>query len=241
MPASEMTIQPTRSFLRLAALGALCYVGAQVFQWMVIGVAPTPASPEEAIVNRLLPLARARSVVVMVSFPAVLLAYAGVALCALRRSPGAAIAGFAFAFMFVAVEMAYRSVDVFVVTEQWARLLHDSGNAALTARIVERAALWREIVNALYFPLLLSNALASMALAAGVWNAMDRWCRALSALFIIKAVQAGVRILEMHFGLAWLSSFNFRIYFPITISVYGFTAFWLWLQGERFRTGTSSI
>lgn len=238
-----MTTEPARTFLRLAALGAFLYVAAQVFQWLVIafGSPAAPSSPEAAVLNRLSPLAQARAFAVMASFPAVLLAYVGVAVYLLRRAPGAAITGLVFASIFVALELAYRSIDFFVVTQDWAYRLQESTDASVTASIVDRSAGWRAIVEATYFPLLLSNALASIALAAGVWGVADRSSRVLAVLLVLKALQGTGRILEIHAGIADLSTFNFRIYFPIAIAAYGFMGIWLWMHSVEKRPASVDL
>jgi hypothetical protein len=67
-----------------------------------------------------------------------------------------------------------------------------------------------------------------------VWDRVSRFDQALSVLLFVNAARAFGRILETHAGVEALGGLSARIYLPVTIMLFGFMAFWLWRQGDRY-------
>lgn len=231
------TVPNSRNFFLLAAVCAFLYLAAQIFQAIVLKFwDPITFAVDDAILARLLPLNQIRSVVVLLGFPAVLIAYAGVAMSAFLRSAGAATLGLIFISMFVALELSYRSVDLFLVTQDWAAQYRDTVDPTVRAALGERVGAWEGAVRALYFPLLLGHALGSAFLARAVWDA-NGWNRLMAGLLALNAMRATTRVLELHAGLESLSGFNAAIYMPATLLLFGFMGIWLLRSGLAGRAG----
>jgi hypothetical protein len=67
--------------------------------------------------------------------------------------------------VFVGLEVTYRSVDLFVIGQHWAQQFQASTNSVERNAILQRFAVWNEIVRGWYFPLLLAHLLASCLFA----------------------------------------------------------------------------
>lgn len=229
------TAQISRSFFWFAAMCAFLYLAAQIFQALLLNFWPPAAfGVDDVILARVLPSSHIRSLVVLLGFPAVMIAYTGVAISVFGRSSGAATLGLIFICLFVTLEMLYRSVDLFLVTQDWAAQYRDTTDPMMREVLSERIGTWGRAVRALYFPLLLGHALGSAFLARAVWD-VDGWSRMMASVLALNAIRAMVRMLELHGGLESLSGLNAAMYMPVTLLVFGFMGIWLWRQASSRR------
>jgi hypothetical protein len=204
-------------FLRLAAACTAAFVAAQLVQR---GLRIWGPRATDEILERLLPTDQVRLALVGGTLGLLLVTYAATYLRTRAAAPAAALLGLVGGCGFVGFELAYRSIDLVVVSRSWA-VAYAAGELS-----AERFRIWDEMVRALYLPLLLLHAGSSAAFAAAVMRAraQDRWLvLALGA----NAVRAVLRSLQMHAGLDALGPLNTAIYLPVTVACYGGLAVWL--------------
>lgn len=216
----------TAAFFRLGAIGSALYLAAQLFQAVVLWGLPAADAPGEVIALRQLPLDQTRSLVVLLGFVPLLVAYTAAALAGARRATGAAILAITFSALFVALEIGYRSLDLFLVSLQWASE-YGTVDAAVRAAIIERLHVWEQIVVAWYFGLLLAHGAASICLAWVVRSSDAPATTAISVLFALNALRILARTAEMHAGMHSLAPVNAVVYFPMVVALYGTLTYWL--------------
>ena len=230
-PAARALPRPSAGFLRLGAAASALYVGAQLFQaWAFRWGLPQGSGISAEVATRLLPLDRARQLAVFASLAAIPLAYAALALATARRRPGAALVGLLCGTVFATLETAYRSIDLFA-GGAWAREFAATSDPAIHAALAGRFALFEEAVVALYLPLLLAHAAASLAFAVAVWS-REGWDRALAVGWAANGVRAALRILQMHAGVAALATVNAALYLPVSLATYGLLTLWLTREAQ---------
>ncbi|MPZ16889.1 MAG: hypothetical protein GEV06_03065 [Luteitalea sp.] len=218
------------SFFRLGAIGAALYLGAQLFQAVAFWWLPVATAPGEAIALRQLPLDQIRNLVVLLGFVPLLVAYTAAALTGARRFTGSAILAITFTSLFVALEIGYRSIDLFGVSLQWASEYTASPDAAARAAVIDRIHHWEQIVVAWYFGLLLTHGAASICLAWVVRRSDAPATAVVSLLFALNALRILARMLEMHAGVHGLAPLNAVAYFPMVVVLYGTLTYWLLKQ-----------
>jgi hypothetical protein len=226
---------PAANFYRLATACCAYYVIAQVIQEAALRYGINDAATgEKGILQRLLPLDQFRLVAILLSFFAILVAFAAVALRRVRRSPAASVLGFTFSFLFVTAEVSTRSIDLFLVSKKWAMEYHSATSPAIQQLIAGRIQLWQQSVGAFYFVLLAGHLLASTCFAIATWDDC-RWNRIVAVAFILNALRLTSRIAEGYLGQSWLDPVNNAVYFPAVALIFGTLTAWLWKQTRMVR------
>ncbi|WP_394839469.1 hypothetical protein LVJ94_21515 [Pendulispora rubella] len=228
-----------QSRLRLSHLGAACafiYVLAAGVQQVILGHFPAHPSPAQALLIRCETIDLLRATLILLAILMGMVVFVAIAAHRVRSSPGAVLLGLPFAVLWVALELWYRSIDLFVVSLQWARAYRVATDDALEQQLLERTIQWDGIVTALYFPLLLVLLVAVICFAFAL-GTEPRWKVRVPALgWSLYGTTVLARILGGYAGLAWLEPFNDRAYFPAVILAYGTTAIWLWSEGPPWAT-----
>lgn len=232
---------PTKSyssanFYRFAAVCAACYVVAQIFQEFTFhhGISDSPAG-EQAILQRLMPLDQFRLTLLLLSFFPITVAFAAVSLRRGRLRPAASVLGFSFSFLFVIGEIINRSIDLFVISKQWA--VQYQGTASLAAKqlIAERIQVWGESFTGYYFIIRIGLFLGCLCFAVATWDTRQRWNQFIAVVFAANAARAAGRLAEGFMGQAWLAPVNDAVYFPATVLIYGSLSVWLWKQAQDLQ------
>jgi hypothetical protein len=212
----------------VAAGGAIFYLAVQTVQRILFAfVLPRPSSPLEELLLRQHPADAARALLLLASFFALVPVYVAVARLRRHRAPGAASCGVLSGLLFVAFELAYRSLDLFLVGGPWADAARASPSAA--ADILARVALWEQAVEAWYFPLLATHLASSTAFTIACWPRAgdDRWHWLAAASFGLNALRLAARLLGGYAGIAPLAAFSGALYFPAVALVTALLAVWL--------------
>jgi hypothetical protein len=221
------------NFYRFAAFCAACYVVAQIIQEFAFhhGISDSPVG-EQAILQRLMPLDQFRLTVILLSFFPIAVAFAAVALRQVRVRPAASVLGFSFSLLFVIGEIVNRSLDLFVISKQWA--MQYQGTAPLAAKqlIAERIQAWSESFTGYYFIIRIGLLLGCLCFAIATWDRRQRWNQFIAIVFAANAARSAGRLAEGFMGQAWLAPVNDAIYFPATVLIYGSLALWLWKQAQ---------
>jgi hypothetical protein len=224
------------NFYRFAAFCAACYVVAQIIQEFAFhhGISDSPVG-EQAILQRLMPLDQFRLTVILLSFFPIAVAFAAVALRQVRVRPAASVLGFSFSLLFVIGEIVNRSLDLFVISKQWA--MEYQGTAPLAAKqlIAERIQAWSESFTGYYFIIRIGLLLGCLCFAIATWDRRQRWNQFIAIVFAANAARSAGRLAEGFMGQAWLAPVNDAIYFPATVLIYGSLALWLWKQAQYLQ------
>jgi hypothetical protein len=224
------------NFYRFASVCAAAYVVAQIIQDYTFhhGISDSPVG-EQAILQRLMPLDQFRLALLLLSFFPITVAFAAVALRRARVRPAASVLGFSFSFLFVIGEIVNRSIDLFVLSKQWA--VQYQGTASLAAKqlIAERIQVWGESFTGYYFIIRIGLFLGCLCFAVATWDSRQRWNQFIAIVFAVNVARSAGRLAEGFMGQAWLAPINDAIYFPATVLIYGSLAVWLWKQAEDLQ------
>ena len=224
------------NFYRFASVCAAGYVVAQIIQDFTFhhGISDSPVG-EQAILQRLMPLDQFRLTVILLSFFPITVAFSAVALRQARVRPASSVLGFSFSFLFVIGEIVNRSIDLFVLSKQWA--VQYQGTASLAAKqlIAERIQVWDESFTGYYFIIRIGLFLGCLCFAIATWDRRHRWNQFIAIVFAANAARAAGRLAEDFMGQAWLAPINDAIYFPASVLIYGSLAVWLWKQAQDLQ------
>jgi hypothetical protein len=197
------------------------FVAAQTFQefayrfWI-----PTTHGPQDDLLTYLLPIDRARSVLIMGTIVVLVVPFMIIALRCFKAAPVASVLGLVFGAGFIFFEISHRGIDYFVVGGQWASQFAKASSAAERENILQRFALWNEVVQGWYFPLLLSYFLCSCSFAIATWKrGGNRWYYLAPIAFVLNALRVLGRLLSNYGGQKWLDGFNGSLYFPGVLTV----------------------
>jgi hypothetical protein len=224
------------SFYRFAAVCAACYVVAQTIQELIFhhGISDSPIG-EQAILQRLMPLDQFRLTVILLSFFPITVAFAAVALRRARVRPAASVLGFSFSFLFVIGEIVNRSIELFVISKQWATQYQSTASSAAKQLIAERIQVWGESFTGYYFIIRIGLLLGCLCFTIATWDRRRRWNQFIAIVFAANATRAAGRLVEGFMGQTWLAPLNDAIYFPATVLIYGSLAVWLWKQAQDLQ------
>ena len=225
-----------------AGLCILFFMATQGFQqvayhfWIIVF-----GGPQAELLSYLQPADRARALLVMAGILALVVPFAVIALRCFPVAPLASVLGLAFGCAFVGLELVHRSIDFFVVGNQWANQLVAASSDVQRAAILQRFALWNELVQGWYFPLLLCYLIASCAFVAATWKDAGRggFHILAPAAYALNALRLLARMLGMFAGQAWVGAFNGELYFPAAFAINALLAIWFFAlarektEGER--------
>jgi hypothetical protein len=224
------------NFYRFAAVCAACYVVAQIIQEFTFhhGISDSPVG-QQAILQRLVPLDVFRLTLLLLSFFPITVAFAAVALRQARIRPAASVLGFSFSLLFVIGEIISRSIDLFVISKQWAMQYQDTASLPAKQLIAERIQVWTESFTGYYFIIRIGLLLGCLCFAIATWDRRQRWNQFIAVVFAVNAARSAGRLAEGFMGHAWLAPLNDAIYFPATVLIYGSLAVWLWKQAQDLQ------
>lgn len=188
---------------------------------------PTSHGPQDDLRAYLLIADQARALAVGGTILLLMVPYVVIALRYIKASPMAASLGLIFGAAFIGFEITQRSIDFFVVGAKWA---HDFPNASQIQReiILNRFALWNEVVVGWTFPLRLSVLLTSCCFLAATWTERrkGRWYVLAPVAFALNALRLLGRLLSTFAGQGWLNGFNGKLYFPAVFVTNLLLALW---------------
>ncbi|HEU4409825.1 MAG TPA: hypothetical protein VFS43_31520 [Polyangiaceae bacterium] len=212
--------EEARTLRTPGAFGLMFFLLAQIFQEIARRAMPAPLDETAAFLAELHPLQRARSALVLLSFFGLYAGFLAIGLARVRRRPGTIALALSFLGLFCAVEILYRSVDFFAVEGAWLRRYAAAADPAQRALMRSHVEAFRDVIRALYAPLMLSQMFGSALAAAAFFPAQgaDRW---VVAGFGFNAVRLVGRFAASYLGLGWLGVLGGELYFPTVILSYG--------------------
>jgi hypothetical protein len=131
-------------------LGGVCivlFIAAQTFQqftyWFWV---PISHSPQDDLRTYLLPMDRARAILIMGTIVVLIVPFVVITLRSFKAAPVASILGLVFGAAFIGFELSHRSMDFFVVGGKWANQFAHAGSSTEREAILQRFASWNEMV-----------------------------------------------------------------------------------------------
>jgi hypothetical protein len=218
-------------------LGGWCVllaIGAQAFQEIAYRYwIPPSRTPQDDLAAYVLPVDRARAILVMAEIVLRVVPFVVIALRCFRAAPLAATSGLVFGIAFIGFEVSHRSLDLFMVGGWATQFVHASTTAERDI-ILQRFALWNEMARAWYFPLMLSLFLCSCSFALALWkdNPRNRWYWLASLAFSLNALRLVARLLSNFAGQKWLDGFNNSLYFPAVLIIMTLLTVWFFLMAR---------
>ncbi len=204
------------------------FLAAQTFQQLAYRFwIPVSHNAADDLLAYLLPVDEIRSLFIMMGIILLIVPFCVIFLRYRNRAPLASIIGLIFGGAFVGFELSHRSVDFFVIGQQWAWQFASTSGAAPEV-ILHRFAVWNGIVRGWYFPLLLSYLLASCAFAVATWTDRNRgrWYWLAPVAYVLNALRLLARILSTFAGQRWLNGLNDKLYFPIVFLINTLVLIW---------------
>ena len=210
-------------FRYLLAAGCLAlFLGSQTFQEMAYRFwIPASHGPQNDLLTYLLPMDRARAILIMAGIAALVVPFVVIALRCFQNAPVASTCGLIFGAAFIGFELSQRGVDFAMVGQIWARQFAQTSVEAEREALLRRFELWNEIVRGWYFPLLFSYLLASVSFAIATWkeSGQSTWLRLAPVAFVLNALRLSGRLLSSYAGQQWLNGLNERLYFPAVLTI----------------------
>jgi len=217
----------------LAGFCVLSFLLAQTFQefadWLWI---PKPNSPQDELLVYLLRADQVRALLVMGTLLLLIMPYVVIALRYWKVSPLASALALIFGAAFVGFEISARSVDFFVVGQRWAHQLASAATSADRDAILQKFAMWNDMMLGWTFPLRLSAFLASCAFAVATSNETGGWRKLALIAFVLNAIRLLGRLLSTFAGQHWLDSFNDSLYFPVVFVINSMLVLWFFLMAR---------
>jgi hypothetical protein len=163
-----------------------------------------------------------------------LVPYVVIALRNFEAAPVVSLLGLIFGAGFVGFEITHRGVEFVLVGTNWARQYARAAEAQRES-ILRRLAIWNELTQAWYFPLLLAHLLASCCFLAATWTESGKgvWHALAPAAFALNAVRLFGRLVGMVAGVSWLNTLNGRLYFPSVLVINTLLALWFFYLARQ--------
>jgi hypothetical protein len=192
-------------------MASLAYAAAQVTQRIIRLVASAPA---DGVSYRLSTLDQARAAAIWLSFWVLPIAFYALFRRTVEHRPTWARLGLAASIWFVCCELCYRTIDLFVVTRQWAVRWEQASGAART-ELAERIGLWNELVLGWYVMLLTAHAIGLFAFAWAIgWR--GAWIDRLASFFLAAyGVVSALRLVA--YAVPALEPICAALYFPTAV------------------------
>ena len=227
--------------LRVAGLCVLAFVLAQAFQELAYDFwIPAAQSPREQLLNYLLPIDQARALLIFGSILLLLVPFAVIALRYVKTAPVVSILGLWFGAAFVGLEIVHRSVDFFVIGMKWVPQFQQAAPAEQDV-ILHRYAMWNEMIQGWFFPLMLSYLLASCCFAFVTAKERQGWYWLAPIAYSLNALRLLGRMLSTFAGQAWLSDLNDKLYFPVVFVINVLLVLWFYSLARRSSSAPAEV
>lgn len=227
MMEKEIMSDISRQKFLLAGVCCLVFVVAQIAQRIIFFTVPIAESGLSELQTLGHPLHIARSLSVLLSI--VLLLFPFVLFARYGKTFVTQTVIIIFFSGFVLYELGYRSVELFLVQLKWAPRVMAS--IQVEGGLLSKFELFKEIKNAVYFPLLLCHGAGSALTARYVpFQGADK---ILKAALLVNALRVFLRIGGMFFGIQWMNTLTGTYYFPFILLIWIPITLWCFL---RFRS-----
>jgi hypothetical protein len=224
----------------IAAMIAFAYILIQSFQSYVLSVLPPTTSPTNEFLQGSLGINIWRSTLLLLSFWGLMYVFLVVCVQNLKRNFTATVFAFLGLFIFCLLEVCLRSVELFYFQIHLPVLYQQTAGAAEQKAITDLAAGFQSIQFALYFPLLFSQMIGSLILAA-TFERSSRLNYLIIFAFALNGFRLIARMLGMFLHINWFDSFSSGLYLPLVFVIFGLIGIWLLLIRSEVRLNFEEI
>jgi hypothetical protein len=218
----------------IAAIIAFTYILIQSFQSYVLSVLPQTTSSTDAFLQGSLSINIWRSTLLLLSFWGLIYVFLVVCAQNLKHHFTATVFAFLGFFIFCVLEICLRSVELFYFQVHLPILYQQAVGAAEQKTIIDLVDGFQSIQLALYFPLLFSQAVSSVILAA-TFERRLRLNYLVIFAFALNGFRLAARILGMFLHIHWFDSFSNGLYLPLVFVIFGSIGVWLLLTKSEVR------
>jgi hypothetical protein len=228
--------RPANRYL-LAAFCVLLFLLGQTFQQLAYRFSiPSPNDPGSALLVYLQRADQLRAIILIFSILILFIPYIVTAQRFRQVAPLASAMGLIGGIAFTGFEITARSIDLFLVGQQWAHQFQAATAPSAREMILQRFQLWNDFERAWYFPLLLSHFVSSCGFCLATWKS-EGWYRLGPIAFLLNGLRLIGRILSMFAGQRWLEGLNNPAYFPAVLLVNVMLIVWFLLLAKENRRG----
>ena len=223
-----MRTTKNREFL-IAGVICLIFVLGQVAQRIVFFTVPLGSGELAELQSLGHPLHILRSFLILCSI--ILLLYPFLVFARFGRSDLMQMLIVMFYFSFVLFEMGYRSVELVLVQLNWSA---EATYSTPAPDLLSKFILFKEVKEAIYFPLLLSHGAASALTAWSVpFRGLDR---ILKVALLVNVLRLAMRIAGMVVGVQWMNTLTAIYYFPFILLVFVPITGWCFLRSQTVKS-----
>ncbi|OXA82139.1 hypothetical protein SAMN05444397_101818 [Flavobacterium aquidurense] len=211
-----------------AAAVAIIYILVQTFQWWVFEKVPDTGNTINDFLSGGNNLNIYRSWLMLLSMFGLLYLFFTICFEDFTQNKGWRILAFSGFFIFCFLELFIRSIELFFV-QGYLVDTYATANTEDRAIIIKTVISIQQLWWALYFPLGLSQLLASSILA-GLYLKSTGIDRLIKVIFIINGCRLFIRMLDsyLHIDILGISTLlNDELYLPLVIIMFGLKAIWL--------------
>lgn len=231
-----------RTHRRNAAVIAVAYIAIQVVQFVVMWRMPAAGDAVGELLQGRQPLNLARSALLLLSFFG--LTYMYLVVCAANVANNAllSVAAFVGFLLFCFCEIGLRSVELYYVQLRLPEMYQAATGNADRERVLAAVAGFQSVQYALYFPLLLGQALASLALSLS-FAGRGRNAAIISFALGLNGVRLMIRLGGMYLNVSLLDrlSNNPVLYLILVGAIYGGIAAGLLMPRDSPRQTAAAI
>lgn len=209
---------------QVAAVILFFYLLVQGFQFYIFATSPSAETPAERLIREATDIHLWRSFLLLISF--FLMIHVFLVICSYNLNYNFTLTACAFIglFSFCFLEILIRSVELFYIQHSLPGAFVSKGSDK--ENILMQYTLFQSVQYALYFPLMLTQAIGSTILAFKFSN-RRKINILINIAFGINAIRLGIRLLGMYLEIDLLNRWSFNIYLPAIITIFGLMIAWL--------------
>ncbi|MEJ7643427.1 MAG: hypothetical protein WKF87_02420 [Chryseolinea sp.] len=223
MKAINFTTQKIRL---VAALFCVAYILIQSFQEYVFRTIPAPNNLTEELLQGAMPIHISRSMLLLLSFFTMIYIFLVIILHDFRKNILLFAIAFLGLFIFCFLEIGIRSIELFYTQLQMPAAFLQTKDQDVKNSIISNYSAFQSVQTALYFPLMLTQAIAS-AIISFVFSPRPKINFLIRTAFALNAFRLVGRLTAMFFDVNWFDSFSGGLYLPFTIVIFGLITIWL--------------
>jgi hypothetical protein len=208
----------------------------QIFQLYVVKTLPETNSISEEFLQGRAAINIWRSLVLLLSF--IPLIYTFLIICSHNLKYNFALTIYAFLglFMFCFLEITIRSIELFYTQLILPSSYLQATNLNEKKVLLDNYSAFQSVQYALYFPLMLTQAIGSIILSI-IFSNRQKVNLLLKTAFALNAIRLAGRLIGMFLHINWFDSFSGSLYLPSIIIIYGLITVWLIKVKDEDVTG----
>lgn len=215
----------------VAALFCIAYILIQCFQGYVYSTIPEPANVIEVFLQGAMPIHQLRSLLLLLSFFSLIYVFIVTVFYDLRRQKLLYTVAIIGLLIFCFLEIGIRSIEYFYFQIQLPAAYIQTTSTVAKESIIEKYTVFQSVQAALYFPLMLSQAIGSILIAI-IFPVAPKLNLLIKTAFALNTFRLIGRLLGMIANIHWFDSFSGTLYLPFVVVIFGLISIWLFCIQE---------